>query len=198
MPLDLDFVRAQFPALGDDWVAFDNAGGSQILGRVVDRISDYLLWSNVQHGASYARSELAAARLREAEGRVAELINADRPQEVVMGSSTTMLLHLLAEALALRFASGDQVVVTNSDHEANIGPWMRLRERGVEVRIWPVDPETLTLEPDALDRLMTPRTRLVCVTHASNILGTLNPIAEIARLVHERGARLCVDAVAYA
>lgn len=198
MALDLDFVRAQFPGLAGDWVAFDNAGGSQILAGVVERISAYLLESNVQHGASYAKSEQAGARLGEAERRIATLINARRPEEVVLGPSTTMLLHLLAEAVAPRFAPGDEIVVTNCDHEANIGPWLRLRARGVEVRSWAVDPETLELELEALDRLMTPRTRLVCLTHASNVLGTINRVAEIAAFVHARGAKLCVDAVAYA
>jgi len=198
MPLDLDYVRAQFPGLAGDWVAFDNAGGSQILAGVVERINDFLLHSNVQTGASYERSELAGARVREAQSRIATLINARRPEEVIMGPSTTMLLHLLAEAMAPRFAAGDEIVVTNCDHEANIGPWMGLRTRGVAVRSWEVDPDSLELELEALDRLMTPRTRLVCLTHASNILGTINRAAEIAAFVHARGAKLCVDAVAYA
>ena len=98
--LDLDFVRSQFPALAGDWVFFDNAGGSQTLRGVADRISDYLLTSNVQLGASYDVSQRSGARVRDAHAVIAELIGASRPEEVVMGPSTTALMYTLAAALA--------------------------------------------------------------------------------------------------
>lgn len=196
--LDLEFVRAQFPALAGDGVFFDNAGGSQVLKGVVDRIADYLLTSNVQHGATYAASRRAAERLRQATADVAELIGARRPEEVVMGPSTTALLQMLSAALAERIQPGDEVIVTDCDHESNIGPWLKLRERGAVIKVWPTDPDSFELGLDSLRGLMTPRTKLVCFTHASNIFGTINPVAEITRLVHERGARVVVDGVAYA
>ena len=98
--LDLDFVRAQFPALSGDWVFFDNAGGSQTLRTVADRISDYLLTSNVQLGASYAVSKQSGARVHDAHVNIAELIGAARPDEIVMGPSATALTYTLAAALA--------------------------------------------------------------------------------------------------
>jgi cysteine desulfurase family protein (TIGR01976 family) len=198
VPLDLDFVRAQFPALSGDWVFLDNAGGSQVLGRVVDRISDYLKTSNVQLGASYAISQLAGERQQEAQRRTAELVNAERPEEVVMGPTSTLLVQLLARAMARQFTPGDEVVVTRADHESNIGAWVRLESIGVIPRFWELDPDTKTLELAELDRIMSPRTRLVAFTHASNIFGTIHPVKEITRFVHDRGAKVCVDGVAYA
>ena len=197
-PLDLAFVRAQFPALEGDWVFLDNAGGSQILGRVVDRISDYLKTTNVQLGASYAISQRAGERQQEAQRRTAELVNAERPEEVVMGPTSTLLVQLLARAMARQFSPGDEVVVTRADHESNIGAWVRLQSIGVVPRFWELNPDTQTLELDDLGRVMSPRTRLVAFTHASNIFGTIHPVAEITRFVHERGAKVCVDGVAYA
>ncbi len=197
-PLDLAFVRSQFPALAGDWVFLDNAGGSQILGRVVDRISDYLKTSNVQLGASYAISQRAGERLQEAQRRTAEFVNALRPEEVVMGPTSTLLVQLLARAMAHQFTPGDEVVVTRADHESNIGAWVRLESIGVIPRFWELNPETQTLDLDDLGRVMSKRTKLVAFTHASNIFGTIHPVAEITRFVHERGAKVCVDGVAYA
>ncbi len=151
----------------------------------------------MQLGATYEVSRLAAERVAEGTRAAAALVQAD-PGEVVLGSSSTQLLINLGRAMADEFRPGDEIVVTHSDHEANISPWLRLAERGVEVKVWRVRPDTLELDLDDLDALMSERTRLVCFTQASNILGTLNPVAEITRRVHERGARVCVDAVAYA
>ena len=177
---------------------FDNGGGSQILQPVLDRIQDYLLSSNVQHGASYGLSELASARLAESERAVATLLNAERPSEVVMGSSTTSLLRMLATAVGDTLETGDEIVVTDGDHEANIGPWLELERRGAVVRLWEVDAESGELRLEDLDALLGPRTKIVAVTHASNILGTINPIRSIADAVHEHGAWLCVDGVGFA
>jgi len=102
------------------------------------------------------------------------------------------------QALLPGIRPGDEIIVTNSDHEANIGGWTRLAKAGAVVRFWNVNPDTLALDLDDLQKLLGPRTRWVAMTHASNILGTVNPVAKAAELVHQAGARLCVDAVAYA
>ena len=196
--LDLDFVRSQFPALAGEWTYLDNAGGSQTLVGVADRVRDYLLSTNVQLGASYAVSRQAGERVAEATRAVAAMINAGDEREVVIGPSTTQLLANLALAMRSQLVVGDEVIVTDCDHEANIGPWVRLADQGVTVKTWKVDPDTLQLRASDLEALLTERTRLVAFTHASNILGTVNPVADITRLVHERGARVCVDAVSYA
>jgi cysteine desulfurase family protein (TIGR01976 family) len=198
LPLDPAFVHAQFPALAYGFVFLDNAGGSQILGRVVERISDYLITSNVQLGASYAVSQRAGERMQEAQRRMAELVNAERPEEVVMGPTSTLLVQLLAKAMAHQFTPGDEVVVTRADHESNIGAWVGLESIGVIPRFWEVNAETGALDLHDLGRVMSSRTKLVAFTHASNILGTIHPVAEITRFVHDRGAKVCVDGVAYA
>lgn len=197
--LDLDYVRKQFPGLAGGYAFMDNAGGSLVLQAVADRVADYLLNSSVQLGASYPPSVAAGERVMQARRSVMQLINAAHPDEVIMGGSTTHLLQILCRAIAPSLAPGDEIIVTNCDHEANIGPWVRLCEdRGATLRVWQVDPDSLELELDDLQALLGDKTRYVAVTHASNILGSINPVAEIARRVHAVGAKLCVDAVAYA
>ncbi|QHE76188.1 cysteine desulfurase-like protein [Hydrogenophaga sp. PBL-H3] len=196
--LNLDLIRAEFPALQDGCVYLDNAGGSQVLQRVADRVSNYLLTSAVQLGASYAQSQAAGERVLAARRAVAELINAPADDEVVMGSATTSLMFLFTQALLPGVKPGDEIIVTNTDHEANIGCWMRLRSAGAVVKVWEVNHQTLELDLADLDRLLSPKTTWVAMTHASNILGTVNPVAEVAKRVHAVGGRLCVDAVAYA
>jgi len=199
MSLDLDFVRSQFPALETGWAFFDNAGGSQVLRPVAERVADYLLTTSVQTGASYQISQTATNRLAEARQRMAMLVNANRPEEIVFGHSTTVLVRFLATATASQLRPGDEIVVTDFDHESNIGPWLTvLQDRGIVFKAWEIDRDTLQPDLEALDKLMGQRTRMVCVTHASNILGTINPIRAIADFVHARGARICVDGVAYA
>ena len=196
--LDLAAVRGEFPALNDEIVYLDNAGGSQVLKRVADRVHDYLLSSSVQLGASYARSQLAGERVLAARRAVASLINAPQDDEVVMGGATTSLMFLLTQAVAQGIRPGDEIIVTDSDHEANIGGWMRLETRGAVVKVWHVNRDSLELELEDLDALLGPRVKWLALTWASNILGTVNPVAEVARRVHAVGGRVCVDAVAYA
>src|SRR6187455_1548904 len=109
MSLNIDFVRSQFPALAGDWGYFDNAGGSQVLRNVVVRVSEYLLSTSVQTGASYEPSIRASERLAEARARIATLVNAARPEEVFFGPSTTVLVSFLATAMASQFAPGDEI-----------------------------------------------------------------------------------------
>ncbi len=196
--MDIDFVRKQFPALDRDFVFMDNAGGSQVLGKVIERISGYLVHHNVQLGASYKVSAEAGQKLKYATSRIAELVNASKSEEIIIGSSTTMLLRILSLAIKGQWKKGDEVIVTDTDHEANVSPWMDLQKEGIEIKVWKVNPETLQLETSKLKELLSERTRLVAVTHASNVLGTINPVKEIAKVVHEAGALICVDGVAYA
>ncbi len=195
--LDLDFVRARFPALSSGFVYLDNAGGSQTLAEVAARVADYLLTSNVQLGASYEVSERSGARVAQGTQAIQAYINAAHREEVVLGPSTTSLLKTLSLCLAHGWVAGDEVIVCSADHEANVSPWMALRERGIQVRIWHVTQQG-QLDMAGLEELLSPRTRLVALTHASNLLGTINPIRQIAARVHEHGALICVDGVAYA
>jgi cysteine desulfurase family protein (TIGR01976 family) len=194
----LEFIRSQFPALEGPWAFFDNAGGSQVLRGVAERVSEFLLSSSVQLGASYAVSQLAVARIGEGQRAAARFINAADPREVILGSSATQLVANIASSFREYLQPGDEIIVTDTDHEANIGAWTRLASSGIVSKIWPINPQTLQLELDTLEGLMTDRTRLVCFTHVSNVLGSINPVPEITRFVHERGAKVFVDGVAYA
>ncbi len=201
---DLQRARAAFPGLQSDSVFFDAAGGSQLLGAALDAQALYARTSFVQLGASYPASSLAAERVAAGRAAMAELVGAGAASELVFGSSTTQLLANLALSAAFALEPGDEVVVTDIDHESNIGAWRRMAAlRGATVRTWAIDRASVesggaALSLDALDALLTPRTRIVAVTHCSNIFGALMPIAAIAERVHAAGARLVVDGVAYA
>ena len=196
--LNIDSVRAEFPALAGGFIYLDNAGGSQVLRRVGDRVRDYLLGSSVQLGASYCQSQEAGAKVLAARHAVAELINAAHDDEVVMGGATTALMFQITQAILPSVRPGDEIILTNTDHEANIGAWTRLKAAGAVVRFWNVNPQTLELDLADLDALLSPQVKWVAMTHASNVLGTINPVSAVAQRVHSVGARLCVDAVAYA
>ena len=195
-PLDTDFVRAFFPALDDSWAFMENAGGSLVPHSVIDRVTAYMTQCQVQPGANAAIARDARARMRRGHETVAAMIGAD-PDETVVGPSTTRNVMVLAAAL-LDELKGGEVIVTDLDHEANNGHWRRLEARGVTLREWRVNPETLELEPATLAAMLNERTRLVCFSHCSNITGGPNPAAEIAAMVHDAGGRVCIDGVAFA
>jgi cysteine desulfurase family protein (TIGR01976 family) len=194
--LDLDFVRGRFPGL-DDWAFFENAGGTLVPESVIGRLRAYMVETQVQPGAAFSASARAAERIAESQRLMAAMINAS-PDEIVIGPSTTMNVYVLSHALKDWFRAGDEVIVTNLDHEANNGAWRRLAEVGVVVREWQMNPDTTELEVEDLAKLLTGRTRLVCFTHCSNITGSINDVAAITRVVHDAGALVCVDGVAYA
>jgi cysteine desulfurase family protein (TIGR01976 family) len=196
--LDMDYVQSQFPALANGWTFFDNAGGSQILTKALDRINSFLLDRNVQIGGSYEVSQKAAEALMDARKAAAQWVNASRPEEIIFGPSTTVLLQNLARAMRSQFQPGDEIVVTIGDHESNIGPWVALEEFGINIRFWEPDVKTGRLSLDGLKAVMSDKTKLVCVTHVSNIIGEINPIREFADYAHANGAKICIDAVAYA
>ena len=196
--LDLNFVRRQFPSLNGEWIYMDNAGGSQILKSVADNISKYLLNFNVQLGASYKISQTATEAVVEGAAMTAEFINAADQSEVIIGSSTTMLIRILSLCLGRTFRPGDEIIVTNCDHEANIGAWVDLHQQGIIIKWWKINPDTSNRELRDLKKLMTDKTKLVAATHTSNILGTLNPIKDWAEYVHEHNAFICIDGVAHA
>ena len=194
---DLEFARSRFPALSDDFVLMDNAGGSVPLGAVVDRVTDYMSRIMVQLGATYRHSALAGEAVAAGKRAAAAIVNADAA-EIALGPSSTANARVLARALRPGFREGDEVVVTDLDHETNIGPWRALEATGITVREWRFDPESLELRTPDLERLLTDRTRLVAFTHCSNIVGTIHDAAEIVRLIHGAGALACVDGVAFA
>lgn len=195
--LDVTFARRQFPALSDDWALFDNAGGTVPLKGVIDRVHDYMSRWQVQLGASYHHSSTASELVEAGTQAMARLINA-APEEVVLGASTTMNVRVLAQALRPRLSPGDEIVVTNLDHESNIGAWRELESWGVKIREWRFDTDRHELMLADLEPLLNSRTRLVCFTQCANVMGTVHDAAAIVRRVHEAGALACVDGVAFA
>jgi cysteine desulfurase family protein (TIGR01976 family) len=201
--LDLDWVRARFAALQTGWALLDNAGGSVPLTAVAERITEYLRRWPVQLGASYAVSAEAGQRQAEARRALAGMFAiaggaAPAPGQVVIGASTTSLLSRLARALAPGLAPGDEIIVTDADHEANIGPWLRLQAHGAVIRWWRLRPDSMQLELEDLDALLSSRTRLICCTHASNLLGSAQDLTPVVARARACGARTCIDGVAYA
>ncbi|MCA8980695.1 MAG: aminotransferase class V-fold PLP-dependent enzyme, partial [Planctomycetes bacterium] len=196
-PLDLDFVRAQFPALDQPIALLDNAGGSAPARQVIARVTEHMERRPVQLGASYALSREASAAV-DAGRRAAEALVGAREGEVVLGQSTTTNIAMIASALAGGWGPGDAVVVSDLEHESNRGPWRRLAARGVEVREWRMRTETAQLHPGDLEPLLDDRVRLVAFTHCSNVVGAVHDVARVCARVRKAGALSMVDGVAFA
>ena len=199
--LDIDFVRAQFPAFHQDTLKgqafFENAGGSYTCKQVIDRLTRFYTQRKVQPYAPYEASRLGGEEMDEARAGLARLMGVAE-NEVSFGPSTTQNTYVLAQAFRKFLKPGEAIVVTNQDHEANSGPWRRLAEDGVEIREWQVDPESGCLDPDDLTGLLDEKVRLVCFPHCSNVVGEINPVVEITAAAHMAGAFVCVDGVSYA
>lgn len=199
--LDLDFARSQFPAFSEPtlqgWAFFENAGGSYPAAATVRRLHEFYMKCKVQPYAPYPVSRRAGALMDESYERIATCLCVD-PDEVHFGPSTSQNTYVLANALRPLMAEGDEIIVTNQDHEANSGAWRRLADFGVTVREWQVDPETGHLDPAGLDSLLSQRTRLVAFPHASNVVAEINPVAEMAAKIRQAGAISVVDGVAFA
>ena len=201
LPLDSDLIRAEFPAFAqpnlDGWAFFENAGGSYAARQVIDRLTSYYLHHKVQPHGFYPASREAGQLMDLAHRRIAQALNVNQDW-IHFGPSTSANTYVLAHAFAGWLKPGDAIVVTNQDHEANSGAWRRLAERGIVVREWGVDRQTGHLDPTALDKLLDSHVRAVCFPHASNIVGEINPVAEIAQKAKSFGAVTVVDGVSYA
>ena len=182
MKLDLGFVRQQFPAFAEPSLAgrafFENAGGSYACGAVVSRLTEYYRRLKVQPYYDYPASSEAGQWMDASRERLAEYLGVT-PSEVHFGPSTSQNTYVLARAFRTLLKPGDEIIVTNQDHEGNSGSWRRLVEHGVTVREWRVDPDTGRLAESDLERLLTERTRLLVFPHASNVVAHINPVASI-------------------
>lgn len=201
-PLDLNFVRARFPAFSvpglRDQAFFENAGGSYACAPVIDRLTRFYRERKVQPYAPYAAARAGGAEMDEARARLAAMMGIETG-ELSFGPSTTANTYVLAQAFRRALKPGEAIVVTDQDHEANSGPWRRLAEEGVEVREWKIDPATGHLDPARLAPLLADgRARLVSFPHCSNVVAEINPVAEIVAMAHAAGAVTCVDGVSYA
>lgn len=198
----LDELRAAFPALerrhgGRPVAYFDGPGGTQVPRVVAESMSDYLLRHNANTHWEYPTSRETDAIIAGARLALADFLGA-APDEIAFGANMTTLAFHLARALGRGWGRGDEIVVTELDHQANVAPWAALeRERGVRIRVAPMRDDG-TLHLDALAALLGPHTRLVAVGAASNAIGTINEVGRVARLAHHAGALVFVDAVHYA
>jgi cysteine desulfurase family protein (TIGR01976 family) len=198
-----DEIRAQFPALErrhhDASVAyFDGPGGTQAPRAVVGAMTDYLLHHNANTHWAYPTSAETDAAIAHARDVLADFLGGSA-SEIAFGANMTSLTFHVGRALGRRWAPGDELVVTELDHHANVDPWRNLaRERGLTVRTVRFDPETAQLDMGELAAALGPRTRLLAIGAASNALGTVSDVRRAADLAHTAGALVFVDAVHYA
>jgi cysteine desulfurase family protein (TIGR01976 family) len=199
----VDVIRDQFPALrrehrGHPVAYFDGPGGTQVPALVVDRMRDYLVHHNANTHWAYPTSGETDSAIAAARAALADFLGA-QPDEIAFGANMTTLTFHLSRALAREWQVGDEVIVTELDHHGNVDPWRAVaRDRGLIVRSVPMNTATGELEWDALQRAFSPRTKLLAIGAASNILGTITDVTAAARLAHDAGALCFVDAVHYA
>jgi cysteine desulfurase family protein (TIGR01976 family) len=200
--IDLQSVRRQFPALalkvdGDPVVYLDNPAGTQVPQRVIDRTAEYWRTMNANQGGTFATSRRSDALIAEVRQAAAVFLNAASADEIVFGPNMTTLTFALSRAIGREMKPGDEIVVTRLEHDANVSPWLSLQERGVTVRFVDITVPECTLDMSDFQRQLTPRTRLVAITHASNAVGTIPDLAAVSQAAHAAGAWLWVDAVHY-
>ncbi len=194
-------ARSDFPALnrtigGMPVAYFDGPGGTQVPQRVVDAITGYLVHNNANDGWAYRSSVETDAALRQARASAAAFVNAGSTDEILFGNNMTTLTFHIARAVGRSLQPGDEIIVTDLDHHANIDPWQALaRDYGAVIKRVPLRDGRPALDLDAYEALLGPRTRLVAVGLSSNAFGTINPVARMAAAAHRAGALVFVDAV---
>jgi cysteine desulfurase family protein (TIGR01976 family) len=202
--IDVEASRRQFPALhrkvnGKSPVFLDGPGGTQVPRSVIDAVVHYYTTCNANHGGVFTTSRESDDLLHEAHKAAADLLNASSADEIVFGQNMTSLTFHLSRAFGRTLRAGDELLVTRLDHDANVSPWvLAARDSGAVVRSVDIHPEDCTLDLDDLRRQLNHRVRLVAVTCASNAVGTINDVRQIAQLAHEAGALVYLDAVHYA
>ncbi len=198
--LDLDFVRAQFPAFGEPslegFAHFENAGGSFACRQTIDWLDRFYRQTKLQPYHDFAPSTKAGEQMDTAKERMAAWLNVGE-DELHFGPSSSQNTYVIAQALRRYLSPGDELIVSNQDHEANSGAFSRLQDDGFVVHEWKVDPDSAELNPRDLGALLSSRTRVVAFTHCSNVVGTINPVRELTDMVHQAGAWAFVDGVAF-
>jgi cysteine desulfurase family protein (TIGR01976 family) len=199
--LDTDFVRSQFPAFSEPslegFAHFENAGGSYACGQVIEHLNRYYRETKLQPYYGFEPSIGAGEQMDESRIRMARWLNV-KADEVHFGPSTSQNTCVVAQALRQHLKAGDEIIVTNQDHEANVGAWRRLEEAGIVVREWKIDPHSAELDSVGLEDLLSEYTRAVAFTHCSNIVGSMHPVREWVDRIHAAGAIAIVDGVSYA
>jgi cysteine desulfurase family protein (TIGR01976 family) len=201
---DIAAVRDRFPALhvehdGRPMAFFDGPGGTQVPDSVIQAVTDYYRTSNANSGGAFATSERSDEIAHDAHAAMAAMLGVDDPESIVFGANMTTLTFHLSRSIGAALQPGDEVVVTSLDHQANVDPWLAMAaDRGFTVRGVDINADDVTLDLDAFDAALGPRTRLVAFGWASNAVGSINPVADLVRRVHDVGAWAYVDAVHFA
>lgn len=197
---DVEAIRSRFPALsitheGRPLVFFDGPGGTQVPESVIDAVAGYYREANANHGGAFLTSQRSDAIVDDAHAALADMVGVD-PDEITIGPNMTTLTFHVSRSIGATLKPGDEIVISGLDHQANVDPWIATaRDNEAIVRTWEPDLADCTLSLDSLDAVLSDRTKLVAVGWASNAVGTINPIREIADRVHRAGAWLYVDAV---
>ena len=199
---DIAWVRQQFPSLklqvhGRPAAFLDGPAGTQVPKQVMDAVQNYFLTANANTYGAFASSRRNDAMVASARGAMADFFNCDS-NEVVFGQNMTTITFALARAIGREMKPGDEIVVTTLDHDANVAPWRALEEKSVMIRQVDIRESDCTLDLDDVKRKITAKTKLVAVGYASNMVGTINPVAEITKLAHAAGALMFIDAVHFA
>ena len=199
---DIAWVREQFPSLTLTYnhhasAFLDGPAGTQVPKQVMDAVQYYFLGANANTCGAFLTSRRNDETIRSARAAMADFFNCDS-NEVVFGQNMTTITFALARAIGRELNPGDEIVVTTLDHDANVAPWRALEEKGVVIRQVDIRENDCTLDLDDLKRKITSKTKLVAIGYASNMVGTINPVAEITKLAHAVGALMFVDAVHFA
>src|SRR5258708_20103199 len=192
----IDQIRAAFPALQDGFIFVDNAAGAQSPGTVLNAVAHHLLHRNVQRGGRYRQSQEVDEAIAQARASVALLVNARHPDEISFGMNATSFMRLISIAIGQSLRDRREIIVTDLDHEANIAVWLALEREGAKIVWWHFRDDG-RLHPEDLEQLLSPRTRIVACTLASNAIGSILDIAEVSKRAHAAGAEVFVDAVHY-
>jgi cysteine desulfurase family protein (TIGR01976 family) len=192
----IDQVRAQFPALQDEFIFFDNAAGAQSPAAVLDAVAYHLLHRNVQRGGRYRQSQEVDEAIAQARASVALLVNARHPEEICFGMNATSFMRLISIAIGQSLTDRREMIVTDLDHEANIAVWLALEREGAKIVWWHFRDDG-RLHPEDLEKLLSARTRIVACTLASNAIGSILDVAEVSGMAHAAGAEVFIDAVHY-
>jgi cysteine desulfurase family protein (TIGR01976 family) len=201
--ISVEAIRAQFPAIqrthnGNPVAYFDGPGGTQVPQSVADAMTDYLLHHNANTHWAFPTSRETDAIILGAREAVADLLNAS-PAEIAFGANMTTLTFHLARAIGRGLERGDEIVITELDHHANVAPWRALeKERGITIRVARMIPQTGQLDWGHFGAQLNARTKLVAIGAASNALGTITDVARAGKMAHDVGAQVFVDAVHYA
>ncbi len=201
MQIDLAAIRAQFPALseqdnGQARLYFDNPAGTQVPVAVAEKMAEVLLHKNANLGGQFSTSRLADEVVSGSREAMVDFLNAPSPDEIIFGQNMTALTLHISRSIGRHLSAGDEIILSQMDHDANVHPWMLLaRDLDLKIRWLPFDPETFEFDLSKLDELLNSKTRLVCVGGASNLTGTINDIKTISSKAREAGAWSYIDAV---